>query len=234
MPTLVLVRHGRTPANAQGVLAGRTPGVHLDEVGREQAEKVAARIAAVPLARLVASPLTRTVETAKAIAAHQDPTPTIVRDKGLVECGYGDWTGKPLKELSKDPLWKTVQSQPSAVTFPGGESLAGVQHRAVATVRRIDAEVAAEHGDGACWVAVSHGDVIKAILADALGMHLDSFQRLMVAPASVSVVQYTQSRPVVLFVNDGGADLSGLKPPARKRARKRSGDAAVGGGDGSL
>jgi len=241
MPTLVLVRHGRTSANVSGVLAGRTPGVHLDQTGREQAERAGLRLAGVRLVRVVTSPLERTVQTARAVVRAQ-PEPgraglRLRRDRGLVECGYGSWTGRPLKELTKDPMWKTVQTHPSAATFPGGESLADVQHRAVATVRRHEAEVAAEHGDGEVWVAVSHGDVIKAVLADALGLHLDQFQRIVVDPGSVSVVRYTAHRPFVLHVNDLGSDLSTLTPTKRRRrrgaARAGSGsDAVVGGGVG--
>lgn len=234
MPILILVRHGRTAANADGILAGRTRGVDLDAVGREQADRVASRLAPLPLATIVTSPLERTAQTARAIAKAQETSVPVRRDKGLLECDYGSWTGQRLKDLAKQPLWKVVQSQPGAVTFPDGESMIDMQHRAVSSVRTIDAEVAAEHGDDACWVAVGHGDVIKSVLADALGMHLDTFQRLTVHPASVSVLRYSAVRPTVLYVNDGGSDLSALKPPAKKRRRKRTGDAVVGGGDGTL
>jgi len=241
VPTLVLVRHGRTPANVAGVLAGRAPGVHLDDSGRVQAERVGARLTGVRLVRVVSSPLERTVETARAVVRGQPEEQRaglrVRRERGLVECGYGSWTGRPLRELAKDPIWKTVQAHPSAATFPDGESLADVQHRAVAAVRRHDAEVAAEHGDQAVWAAVSHGDVIKAVLADALGLHLDQFQRIVVDPGSVSVVRYTAQRPFVLHVNDHGSDLSTLTPPKRRgrRGRSRAGagsDAVVGGGAG--
>lgn len=230
MPTLLLVRHGRTPANADGILAGRTPGVHLDEIGREQASGVGRRLAELPIAALVTSPLERTVETAELLAAQLPHPPVLTREKGLLECGYGSWSGRALKELAKEPLWKTVQSQPSAVRFPDGESLPQMYARAVAAVRTWDARVAEQHGPDALWVAVSHGDVIKAIVADAYGMHLDSFQRILVGPGSVSVIQHTAARPYVVHVNDTGSDLSRLKPPARRRRRKRSTDAAVGGG----
>lgn len=238
MPTLVLVRHGRTEANTSGVLAGRTPGVHLDDTGREQARWLAQRLAVVPLVRVVSSPLERTVETARPIVGAQPEGVRLRRDRGLVECGYGSWTGRSLKELAREPLWRTVQTHPSAAAFPDGESLAEMAHRAVATVRRHEAELATEHGEGACWVAVSHGDVIKAVLADAYGLHLDHFQRIVVDPGSVSVVRYTPQRPFVVHVNDHGSDLAGLRPPAgrsrRRHARAGSGsDAVVGGGAGS-
>lgn len=230
MPTLLLVRHGRTPANAEGVLAGRTPGVHLDDVGREQASRVGHRLGQLPIRELVTSPLERTVETAKLLRLELTDPPVLTREKGIVECGYGTWTGRTLKELAKEPLWKTVQNQPSAVQFPDGESLPQVFARAVSTVRAWDSRIEQEHGPDALWVAVSHGDVIKAIVADAYGLHLDSFQRIMVGPGSVSVIQYTSARPYVVHVNDTGSDLSRLKPAPRRRRGKRSEDAAVGGG----
>jgi probable phosphomutase (TIGR03848 family) len=227
MTTLLLLRHGRTTANASGVLAGWTPGVGLDEIGRGQAAAVAARLAPVGLAAVVSSPLDRCQETATALLASTDDR--------MGECRYGDWTGRPLKELAKDPLWKVVQQHPSAVVFPGpaGEALAHTQARAVAAVRDWNARIAAEHGPDAVWVACSHGDVIKAVLADALGMHLDLFQRLVVDPCSVSVVRYTETRPFVVRVNDVGGDVAALVPPKRKRRRARAdSDAVVGGGAG--
>lgn len=229
MATLLLVRHGRTTANASGLLAGRTPGVLLDDTGVEQAARAGARIAAVPVARLVTSPQERCKQTAKAVADGQrgagHPVTRATTEKALAECDYGDWQGQPIKELLKEPLWRTVQQQPSAVTFPGGESMVAMQHRAVAAVRRIDAAVTAEHGADAVWVAVSHGDIIKSLLADALGMHLDLFQRINVDPASVSVIRYAADRPYVLASNTHDGDLSWLrKPPAE--------GAVVGGGAG--
>jgi len=229
MATLILVRHGRTTANASGVLAGRTAGVRLDDTGRAQAERAAERLAAVPLAALVTSPQERCRQTARIIGSAQAGPPGIVTERGLAECDYGDWQGRSLRELAKEKLWRTVQRQPSAATFPGGESMAAMQHRAVAAVRRHDGVVESEHGPGAVWVAVSHGDIIKAVIADALGLHLDLFQRIAVDPASVSIVQYTPERPHVLATNTHAGDLSWL---ARKPRRRRRGDAVVGGGAG--
>lgn len=241
MATLILVRHGRTPANADGILAGRAAGVGLDDVGRRQADAVAQRLSVLPLVRIVTSPLKRTVQTAQAVSAAQADVQAPLRDSGLVECGYGSWTGRSLTDLAKEPLWRTVQVQPSAVTFPGGEAMADMMHRAVSTVRSHDAQVAGDHGPEAIWAAVSHGDVIKAIVADALGLHLDAFQRVMVSPASICVIRYTEHRPFVAHLNDTGSDLSGLIPaPRRGRRKSRLGgkrgagpaasDAAVGGG----
>ena len=233
MAPVILLRHGRTTANAQAVLAGRTPGVHLDEIGLGQADRAAQRLAAVPLAAVVTSPMERCRETARAVIKAQATPLKAVTERGITECDYGEWQGRPLKELARLPLWKTVQSQPSAAEFPGGESLAAMQARAVSAVRRRDAGFEAEHGPGAVWVAVSHGDIVKALLADALGMHLDLFQRLHVDPASISVIRYTDSRPYVLATNTHEGDLSWLAPPpATKRRRTRSQDAVVGGGAG--
>ena len=231
MATVLLVRHGLT-AMTGPVLAGHTPGVHLDERGRAQAEAMAARLVPVPLAAAVTSPLERCMETAQAVLAGRSLVSSI--EPRLAEVRYGDWTGKPLKDLAKQPLWRVVQAHPSAVVFPGaeGEALAGAQSRAVSAVREWDARIAASAGPDAVWLACSHGDIIKAILADALGLHLDLFQRIVVDPCSVSVVRYTDTRPFVLRANDTGGDVAALLPPKRRRRRKPAADAAVGGGAG--
>ena len=216
MATVILLRHGRTTANIGGVLAGWTPDVHLDERGREQAEAVAARLAPVPLAAVISSPLERCQETASAVVAGRELE--LQSDDRLGEARYGDWTGRPLKELVKEPLWKVVQQHPSAAVFPGaeGEGLAQTQARAVAAVREWNAKL----GPDAVWLACSHGDVIKAVLADALGLHLDGFQRIVVDPASISVITYTDTRPFVVRVNDTGGDVTALIPPPKKRRRR--------------
>jgi probable phosphomutase (TIGR03848 family) len=234
MATVILARHGRTTANSSGVLAGRSKGVHLDDLGVQQARAAGERLAALPVAAVVTSPLERCRETAREVVRQQPTAPKLSTERGLLECDYGSWTGRELKTLAKEPLWKTVQAHPAAAVFPDGESMADMSARAVAAVRRWDAAVEAEHGPDAVWVAVSHGDVIKAILADALGNHLDTFQRIVVDPASLSVVRYTPLRPFVITLNTSAGDLSYHKPPAKKRrSRKVSSDAAVGGGSGS-
>ena len=231
--SVLLVRHGRTTANSGGILAGRALGVLLDEVGLEQAGETARRVAVLPIAAVVSSPLERCQQTAEAICGAGKPLREVDIDDRLTECGYGDWTGQELKKLAKDPMWKVVQTHPSGATFPGGESMRDMQARAVGAVRDWDARVTAQHGPAALWVAVSHGDVIKAILADALGTHLDNFQRIVVDPASVSVVSYTPLRPFVVRYNEHG-DLTGLVPSRRTRRRRRAADsdATVGGGAG--
>ncbi len=233
MATVILARHGRTTANAGGVLAGRSKGVHLDEHGLGQARAAGERLSVLPLAAVVSSPLERCRETAREIARAQSSDLKPVTERGLLECDYGSWTGRELKTLAKEQLWKTVQAHPSAAIFPDGEAMTAMAQRGIEAVRRWDARITEEHGADAVWVAVSHGDVIKAILADALGMHLDSFQRIVVDPASLSVVRYTPMRPFVVAVNSSGGDLAHLKPPARKRRRRTvSSDAPVGGGAG--
>jgi 2,3-bisphosphoglycerate-dependent phosphoglycerate mutase len=236
MPIVILARHGRTAANASGVLAGRSPGILLDETGEQQARAAAERLAEVPLVQAVSSPLERCRDTARLMAAGHGLR--VRTDRRLVECDYGDWTGRRLRDLAKEPLWRTVQAQASAARFPGGESLPEVSGRAVAAVRDRDAAVAAEHGDDAVWLAVSHGDVVKAVLADALGMHLDAFQRIVVEPASLSVVRYTPLHTFVLTMNSTAGSLGWLRPAPRRRRAARAGvprdEAVVGGGTGPV
>lgn len=223
VPTVLLVRHGLTAATGD-VLAGRAPGTHLDERGRAQAEALAVRLAPVPLAAVVSSPLERCQETAAALVAVRDGMCHQV-DERVIEVGYGEWTGRSLKELAQEPLWKVVQRHPSAAVFPGGEGLAATQARAVAAIRDWNTRLGAE----ATYAVCSHGDVIKAILADALGTHLDQFQRIVVDPCSVSVVAYTDTRPFVSRINDTGGAVTDLMP--RERSARRD-DAVPGGGAG--
>ncbi|SDC08057.1 histidine phosphatase family protein [Actinokineospora iranica] len=232
MATVVLLRHARSTANNSGVLAGRSEGVHLDESGRAQAAGLVDRLADVSLHAIVTSPLLRCAQTVAPLAEARALTP--VTEEALAEVDYGSWTGKAIKDLLGEPLWKVVQQHPSAAVFPDGEGLAAVQARAVAAVRAHDARVTAEFGDRAVWLLCSHGDVIKALLADALGQHLDAFQRIVVDPASVSVVRYTETRPFVLRMNDNGGQLSGVVPPEPKPDEdlERAGEATVGGSTG--
>jgi len=201
--TVILLRHGVSTSNLGHTLAGRSPGVELAERGREQALTLAERLAALPIEEIVRSPLLRCEQTEKC-----GLTP-VVEDR-LAEVDYGDWTGRALKDLLEEPLWKVVQRHASAAVFPGGEGLAQVQARAVAAVRHHDSRLAAEHGRDVLWIACTHGDVIKSVLADAFGIHLDGFQRIVAEPASISVVRYTPTSPFVWRVNDTGTDLSAL------------------------
>jgi probable phosphomutase (TIGR03848 family) len=228
--TVVLLRHARSTSNAEGTLAGQQP-VPLDDTGVAQAKAVGSWLGALPLASVVSSPVRRCLQTLE--LALPDAVPAI--EERLAECGYGEWEGQKIKVLAKDPLWRVVQTHPAAATFPGGESMAAVSARSVAAVREWDARVESEHGPQALWLLCSHGDVIKSVIADALGLHLDLFQRIAVEPAGVAVIRYTSLRPFLLRLNDSGAGLAALvaPPPSRRRGRRQGGgsDAAIGGGD---
>ncbi len=227
MTLVLLVRHGLTGATGS-VLAGRTPGIPLDDRGREQSAALAARLAGLPLDAIVTSPVQRCRETADAIAAARNGHPVAVtEDEQLAEVRYGDWTGKPLRRLARDPLWRTVQAHPSAVRFPGadGEAMADVQHRAVRAIRDWNSRL----GPDAVYLICSHGDVIKSVVADCLGMHLDMFQRISIDPCSLSVIRYTPLRPFLLRMNDTGGSVTGLIRPARAG---RDSAAVIGGGAG--
>ncbi|MGO9353167.1 MAG: histidine phosphatase family protein, partial [Mycobacterium sp.] len=214
--TVILLRHGRSTSNTAGVLAGRSEGVDLDDKGREQAAGLIDRIGELPIRAVVSSPMLRCRRTVEPLAEALCLEPLI--DDRFSEVDYGEWTGRKIGELAKEPLWSVVQAHPSAAVFPGGEGLAQVQARAVAAVREHDRRLAQEHGGDVLWLACTHGDVIKSVIADAYGIHLDGFQRVTADPASVSVVRYTPLRPFVLHVNHTGARLSAAlraAPPAK-------------------
>lgn len=225
--TVILLRHARSTANVAGVLAGRSTGVVLDEKGAGQATELAARMTGVHVTKIVSSPMTRCQQTLAPVAAALDLPIEI--DERFSEVDYGTWTGRPLKDLAGEDLWRIVQARPSAAVFPEGEGLAEVSARAVAAVAELVAE-----GGGPVLVC-SHGDVIKAILADALGLHLDGFQRINVNPASLSVIRYSSMRPMVDRINDT-ADLSALLPPppadGAATTAVPAGEAVVGGSTG--
>ncbi len=234
--TVILLRHGRSTSNTAHTLAGRTDGVDLDDKGREQAQAIVDRIGSLPIRAIVRSPLLRCQRTVEPLAATLGLDPIV--DERISEVDYGSWTGRKIGDLVKEPLWAVVQQQPSAAVFPGGEGLAHVQARAVAAVRSHDRRLAELHKGDVLWVACTHGDVIKAVVADALGTHLDSFQRITADPASMSVIHYTALRPFVIHVNHTGDQLTaGLlaKPPkADGQADNKDGevppeDAVVGG-----
>ncbi len=202
---VLLVRHGQTPTTG-ATLPGRAPGLHLADTGRDQARAVANRIAVLPRVDAVyASPLERTRETAAPIAKARGLR--VRTHKGLLECEFGDWTGRALKDLAKLPEWTTVQRYPSGFRFPGGESFVEMQQRMTSALD----DLVTRHRGGVV-VAVSHADPIKAAVAQALGTHLDLFQRIVVSPCSVSAVLVTAAGPVVLAVNSTGDDLTKLAP----------------------
>jgi probable phosphomutase (TIGR03848 family) len=225
--TVILLRHGRSTSNTAHTLAGRSEGVELDEKGFAQAEDLPGRLVGLPIKALVRSPLLRCRLTLEPLAAALSLQPMV--DDRLAEVDYGSWTGRALKELVTEPLWSVVQQQPSAAVFPEGEGLAQVQARVVAAVREHDRRLRSEHGGDALWIACTHGDVIKAIVADALGTHLDSFQRITADPASMSVIRYTKVRPFVLHVNHTGAQLASALSAAPTQPDVGEADAVVGG-----
>ncbi|MGH3636338.1 histidine phosphatase family protein [Mycobacterium sp.] len=230
--TVILLRHGRSTSNTAHILAGRSDGVDLDEKGRRQVAELVDHIADLPIRAVVHSPQLRCRRTVEPLAEALGVAP--LADERLAEVDYGDWTGRKIADLTKEPLWAVVQAQPSAAVFPGGEGLAQVQARAVAAVREHDRRLAEQHGGDALWLACTHGDVIKAVVADALGLHLDGFQRIMADPASMSVIRYTQLRPFVLHVNHTGARLSSAVTTTRSATGEQDGepppgDAVVGG-----
>jgi probable phosphomutase (TIGR03848 family) len=227
---VLLVRHGHSTANAEGVLAGWTEGVGLTDTGREQAVRVGERLRPVAPVRVVTSPLQRCVETA-AIAL---PEVTTTTDERLGECHYGAWTGRRLSDAATESLWRTVQDDPASAAFPEhedyrAESLGEMVARMVAGVRDLDAEVEAAHGRAAVWVAVSHGDPIKAVVAEAAGAGIAGLQRVRVDPGSVSAVHVSATRMVLLASNTSAGDLAALVavPEAHD-----AGDSTVGGGAG--
>jgi len=215
--TVLLVRHGLTALTGP-ILSGWTPGLHLDERGRAQVASLGERMRGVPLAAVVTSPLERCRETADAVLAGREPAPPLHVDERVGEVHYGSWTGRPFKELTRDPLWRVVQGHPSAAVFPDGEGLAAMAARASEAVRDWNVRL----GPDATYAVVSHADVIKALIADALGLHLDGYQRIMVDPASLTVIQYAALRPFVIRVNDTGGGVEALipKPPSRRHLGK--------------
>lgn len=217
MTLLLLVRHGHTDAAGKR-LTGWAPGVHLNERGREEADGLVARLEEVPIDAIYSSPLERCRETAAPLAHARGLSVRIRR--GLIETGYGDWTGRTISQLRRTKLWSTVERTPSAVRFPGGESLLEVQARAVEEVSRI----AADHPTGTV-VVVSHADPIRLFIAHVGGAHVDHLHRLVVDTASVTAVSLDHGTPRLLKVNDTGG-LGGL---ARRGPRHRPRTAKVRG-----
>lgn len=224
MTLVLLVRHAHSVANGSGILAGRREGVLLSAAGKKQAQGLAKRLGDIPIKSLRSSPLERCEQTILPwlkMVSGENPTLTVQIDHDLSEVDYGDWTGRKLRALAKEPLWKRVQDEPSQVTFPEGESLRAVQERAMAALHRgLD-----KRGKGHV-ILVSHGDVLKSIIASALNMHLDEFQRIVVDPASISILDYSSSKPRLILLNDS---RSRLNPELFVDRRKRL---LVGGGAG--
>lgn len=227
MARIVLLRHAHSVANEKGILAGRIPGVALSETGRNQANELAQRLKGVHVTTISCSPMERCQETITPWLK-SDPSLDLrefsIEDR-LNEVDYGSWSGMPLKKLSKDPMWKVIQSSPSKVTFPNGEKIAGMQKRAVTAVKAISTSQKGTH------FFISHGDVIKAIVADLLSMKLDTFQKLVIDPASITVFEFERDslgkdRVVMTAFNNTSGDLTQiLSAPSQRKA-------TLGGGAG--
>lgn len=211
MTLLFLIRHGVTDATGKR-LTGWTPGVHLSERGREQAAALAERLGPVPFRAVYSSPIERCRETAEPIAAAKRLSVSTL--EGVGEVRYGSWTNRPLAQLARTRLWRRVQQAPSSVRFPDGETLGEVQARAIDAVERI----VAEHPRAAVAL-VSHGDVIRLLLAHFAGVHLDLFQRIVIEPTSVSIVAAGDGTPRILRTNDTGT-LEGFGRVPRRRKVK--------------
>lgn len=222
---LVLIRHAHSQSNASGVLSGRLPNIHLSEKGIKQSQQLSERLGNFVVAQLRVSPMERCFETISPwlndVVLKNSPDFEPIIDPSLNEVDYGDWSGKKLITLARKKEWRTVQESPSRMYFPGGEGIAQMQSRAMSVVHEL-----AKLPDSKTAVIVSHGDVIKSIVASALGTHLDEFQRIIIDPASVSVLDYSGIKPRVLLLNDTRAVVTDLLQ-APKRSRN-----LLGGGAG--
>jgi probable phosphoglycerate mutase len=222
---VVLIRHAHSQANLAGVLSGRRPNVHLSKEGIEQAKDLARRLGDFTPHEIRISPMERCLETITPWLNQKSDSKAIkqkpVIDHGLTEVDYGDWSGKKLSVLSRNKLWTVVQNTPSQMYFPKGEGILEMQTRALQSIHSsIDKKAKAP------LVIVSHGDVIKSIVAASLGMHIDEFQRIIIDPSSISVIDFSLVKPRVLLLNDNRAVVTDLLT-AKKRATN-----LLGGGGG--
>lgn len=220
MTTILLIRHAVNDYVKTGKLAGWTPEVHLNEEGQAQAAALGARLADAPLRQIYASPLERTMETAQAIQQHH-PRLEIRQNHELGEVRYGDWEGAPIAALSRRKMWSVVQEYPSRAYFPNGETMRGVQVRAVNEIERLVTRHPRE-----MIVIVSHADLIKMVMAHYLGMHLDNFQRIVISPASISTLILGHSRPFVANMND----VAHVQQVERERRQREAEQQAAGAG----
>jgi probable phosphoglycerate mutase len=217
---VVFVRHAHSQANAAGILSGRRPNIALSEKGRTQAQELAIRLGELKVKELRVSPLQRCVETIDPWVSTKSRIRRI-EDHGITEVDYGKWSGRTLRSLSREKLWKIVQENPSRVFFPDGEGIANMQARAIESMHL----ALASSGTGAV-VMVSHGDVIKALVAANLGMRLDDFQRIIIDPASVTLFDFSSKTPRLLLLNDSHTNIGDLGITSTKKRL------LVGGGSG--
>jgi probable phosphoglycerate mutase len=220
VPKIVLIRHAHSTANASGVLSGQLPNVHLSKSGQEQAKRLAERLGKLTIAQVQVSPMDRCSETLAPWLAKYGKNVKVITEPNLVEVDYGKWSGKKLATLSRAKLWRKVQGQPSAVTFPEGESLSQMQVRAMQTVHDFFAS------NLELTIMVSHGDVIKAIVASSLGMHLDDFQRIVIDPASITILESSGGTIRLTRLNDSDSSVGELLQSKNKRGH------LLGGGKG--
>jgi probable phosphomutase (TIGR03848 family) len=220
VPKIVLIRHAHSTANAAGVLSGQLPDVHLSKSGKEQAERLAERLGKLTISQVQVSPMDRCSETLVPWLAKYGKNVNVIMEPNLVEVDYGKWSGKKLATLSRLKLWRKVQGQPSAVTFPDGESLAQMQVRAMRPIHKFFAS------DLEMTIMVSHGDVIKAIVASSLGMHLDDFQRIVIDPASITILESNGGAIRLTRLNDSDSSANELLQSKNKRGH------LLGGGKG--
>jgi probable phosphomutase (TIGR03848 family) len=221
MSLVLLIRHAHSSANSQGILSGRKTGVHLSDIGRKESLQLANRLGDFPIKTLRSSPLERCVETISPWVKKFGGPTEIEIDHDLIEMEYGSWSGRKLRSLAKEPLWKNVQTHPSRVLFPKGESIAAMQERAMSAVFR-----ALEMPGKGHIMLLSHGDVLKAIIASSLGMHLDEFQRFVIDPASISILDFSQAKPRLLLMNDSRSKITEILIQDHSKRK------LVGGGSG--
>ena len=222
MTTVYLVRHGRTPANEKGILAGRTKGVFLDELGVLQAETLAKTLENIEFKKILVSPMERCQQTAKILNQFSKKPIKPNIDAGISECDYGDWSNKKLSTLRKKPLWKNVQERPSVVEFPNGEKMSSMLDRMKSTI--FDNSSKLKNDDN--LLVVSHGDPIRSFIADILGIHLDNFQRITIDPCSLSIVRIVQGNIQVVSVNNR------VQVPNQIKKKKKKFGSVLGGGAG--
>jgi len=213
MPTFLLIRHGENDFVKTGKMAGRTPGVHLNEKGQKQAAELGKALKTVPLAAVYSSPLERAVETAEPIASSRGMVVQLL--PGLIDTDIGDWQGLEIKKIGKLPAWKIVQRAPSRFRFPGGDSFVEQQSRLVAEMERL----VARHKPQDLLALVFHADPIKLVVAYYLGMPLDYFQRLACSPGSVSILTLNEGSAMVHRLNIL-PPFSLPQPPKRAPRRK--------------
>lgn len=219
---MILLRHAHSIANEKGVLAGRASGITLSKKGLNQAEDLKKRLGNLNPKEIRISPMERCLLTIKPWLSDQEISHKgITIDKGLSEVDYGDWTGKKLSLLSLKKEWRVVQKTPSRMIFPGGEALIDVQKRAMKSVMK-----SIVRNKGGAILFVSHGDVIKAIIAEALELELDKFQKIVIDPAAISVLDFSKNKFRVLHLNDSSTQFGYLSK------KSRSLKSVVGGGSG--